>query len=494
MIRTLVFLFLSALAFFAVFAPAGHIPSDTFYSIETARSLVQHKSWAIPQTIDTPEPVAGKNGQSFSKYGIGYAFDFIPQVALAEWLATTFHQNNRLVERIILSFSNSFFAALFVVLFFLLCIRLGYGVRPVFTTLLLLLCGSILLPSSKMILVETPIAVFLLFSVYIVASKSKNGFGVGLALGLISAVLVLLKVASVIYLPIMAFVILVQWFRRERPLVTLFPFLFLAVLPFPLLFYLNDLRFGAFLNFGYGADQYGFTFPFLKGFLGFFISPAKSMILYSPLILLAIGGLWGFYKRNWAAAFMVFLMFIVTLLFHAKWFAWTGGWCWGPRLIVPALLIMHVPLVDFVATIFSSRIKRALLIILLVPSLAIQALGTLLVYQEIHYLLPDTLSLNAPHIQTAVKMVVHKVSGKPEIYRCSDDSLDARTGGVEPPWKGKIQGENLDLTEMETYRGFNIFWLSAFRMTQKLIFLLAPIALLLISGLLFFLAEPKTKR
>ena len=42
-------------------------------------------------------------------------------------------------------------------------------------------------------------------------------------------------------------------------------------------------------------------------------------------------------------------LIVITLLFYAKWYDWTGGRAWGPRLLVmttPALLLLCLPALD----------------------------------------------------------------------------------------------------------------------------------------------------
>ncbi len=112
------------------------------------------------------------------------------------------------------------------------------------------------------------------------------------------------------------------------------------------------LRRGSPLDSGYAHDggfatlnpfsaHSAFTTPFLFGLLSILISFGKGLFFYAPGILLpirrrllALGGAAG---RRLLDLYGYWIAFLVGLiLIYAKWWAWYGGWFWGPRFFLIA--------------------------------------------------------------------------------------------------------------------------------------------------------------
>ena len=98
----------------------------------------------------------------------------------------------------------------------------------------------------------------------------------------------------------------------------------------------NIARFGHPLRFGY--EDVGFTTPLLTGIGGLLFEPTKSLLLFAPIIVLLPFALWRLWRGDRAA----FVLIAGNFGHHcgpvAMWFAWHGGWCWGPRLLIPGLM------------------------------------------------------------------------------------------------------------------------------------------------------------
>jgi hypothetical protein len=116
-----------------------------------------------------------------------------------------------------------------------------------------------------------------------------------------------------------------------------------GILPFVgLLLWHNYLRFHNIWQTGYEGQ--GFTTPLSVGLAGFLLSPGRSLFLFSPLVALGIISLWRL-RENWPAitAFIITAS-IVALVFYGMWWSWHGGWCWGPRFLVPLVPFLIVPI------------------------------------------------------------------------------------------------------------------------------------------------------
>ena len=61
--------------FFLIFIPMGNLPSDTEYSVATAASICEGNFLWNPPNF--PNLKTGRDGLSYSKYGIAYAFLFL---------------------------------------------------------------------------------------------------------------------------------------------------------------------------------------------------------------------------------------------------------------------------------------------------------------------------------------------------------------------------------------------------------------------------------
>ncbi|NDJ75153.1 MAG: hypothetical protein GYB65_02750 [Chloroflexi bacterium] len=104
----------------------------------------------------------------------------------------------------------------------------------------------------------------------------------------------------------------------------------------------NDLRFGSLFEFGYAGERFS-TLPW-EGVLGLLASPGKSVFLYAPPLVLSVV-LWPRFRRAYPAlGLFLALAWITALGFYGAWWAWHGGWCWGPRLLVPLLPLSCLPL------------------------------------------------------------------------------------------------------------------------------------------------------
>lgn len=145
------------------------------------------------------------------------------------------------------------------------------------------------------------------------------------------------------------------------------------------------IQFGAPFSGGYGAEATRFDTPVWTGLAGLMVAPSRGLLVYSPALALAPAGFLAVQRRTpaspdaarrralllgwWAAA-------LATWLLYAKWHAWAGGWCFGPRFLTETLPVW--------ALLFAvaangrrrwGRLRRAGLSALVAISVGIHALG-----------------------------------------------------------------------------------------------------------------------
>jgi hypothetical protein len=116
--------------------------------------------------------------------------------------------------------------------------------------------------------------------------------------------------------------------------------------------------------------------PFGLGLAGLMISPSRGLLVFSPWFVLAVPGTIATFRdvrfawlRPLAAAAAV------MVLLACRWFDWWGGWTYGYRPIVdatPWLALLTLPIVDAV---FARRWRQGVVAVLVVWSIAVQALG-----------------------------------------------------------------------------------------------------------------------
>lgn len=105
----------------------------------------------------------------------------------------------------------------------------------------------------------------------------------------------------------------------------------------------NTYLFGDAFNFGYpetadrGKRINGFETPLLVGLAGFLLSPGKSIFVHAPLAVVAVATVPRLARLDRGLAFLAFAMPVSYLLLYARYTQWEGGYCVGPRYLLPTL-------------------------------------------------------------------------------------------------------------------------------------------------------------
>ncbi|MFT5128640.1 MAG: hypothetical protein ACI8W8_002257 [Rhodothermales bacterium] len=166
-------------------------------------------------------------------------------------------------------------------------------------------------------------------------------------------VLVVIGVANTpAAVPALGLLALQQAYMRRRA-----RYLLLPIAAFALVCLDSWLRSGTFLGGGYGNDHGaktpmpysglpGFSYPLIFGLLSIFFSFGKGLIWFFPGLLLPA---WRQFSCELRSFYLMCVVFLVGLvLVYAKWWAWYGGWCFGPRFFtfaaLPAALALAVSL------------------------------------------------------------------------------------------------------------------------------------------------------
>jgi len=107
-----------------------------------------------------------------------------------------------------------------------------------------------------------------------------------------------------------------------------------AAVPGALWLALELARFGRPFG-GYPGED--FSYPFLTGLLRLTLLPNKGLLVYAPVVLLALPGFALLFRRDRPLALGLGASILALLGSASAWWAWDGQAAWGPRLVLTAL-------------------------------------------------------------------------------------------------------------------------------------------------------------
>jgi hypothetical protein len=357
-------------------------------------SLWDRGSVAIPQIM--PEYFYGRiglDGEQYAPWGPGGAFLSLPHHALARAVAAVLgveRRNGRAWDELVAgvtSLSSTTWSALAVVGLFVAALALGASIRRA-TLMALLLGGTTLLwPYATLFFGEPQTTALLIWAV----AWQLRGERVLAAAA--TCVMLLVKATNVILLP--ALLAVACWdhlasdrSRRERLVAALeaaAPIVFAIYVAGMIHVEFNAARFGDPLQVGYNWSELGrpgeAPKPFLladmpRGVFGLLLSPGKSLFLFAPAVLLALARLKPFARERPACAVAWAAVLICPLLFFGAFNYWEGGYCFGPRYLLPSVPLLLLPLA------FGRPPGKAPLVACVALGVVVQILGASVSYHE----------------------------------------------------------------------------------------------------------------
>lgn len=96
----------------------------------------------------------------------------------------------------------------------------------------------------------------------------------------------------------------------------------------------------------YGSPWLG-PYPFYRGSFwvgarNLWLHPRRGMLVYAPWLLFAVAGWVALLRRKPLEGTMVLSGFLCVFFLTSLWRYWDGGWCYGPRLLLPVLPLLGV--------------------------------------------------------------------------------------------------------------------------------------------------------
>jgi hypothetical protein len=375
--RLLVWLFVVMTLVFSLFQEGVIVGYDgqTMYAV--TESLVERGTVAISAEWNT---LPGRGGLQYSRYGPGLSLlSIAPYVLARPFAVLSGHRADVLGAAV--AWLMPLISGALVVALYLLARRLGAQVGAALLVGAGGVIGTFALPYSKEFFSEPLAALCLVVAMERLLASRSGAAGLAMAAG------VLTRAQMLLFAPLLLFV---AW-RRQGIAGLLRAGAGLAAGLVAILAY-NVARYGDPLSFGY--QDVGFTTPLLKGAGGLLFDPLKSIFLFAPIVLLLPFALWDLWQRNRLAFLLIVGNLAITFATAALWFAWHGGWSWGPRLLLPGL----VPAIAAIGPWISTA---------LIVSTQAQQLEVPPVPPETHFL--DTQPLSSPSVGRQFQLIPSRV-------------------------------------------------------------------------------------
>lgn len=332
---------------------------DEIAALTVTESLLVEQRWhtnqmAWDQTRTPPQNAPGVDGNLSSKKGLGVSLLALPFFAFKKLWPTV-----GAVQLALLA--NGFLTAATGYFFYHLICALRFSPTTAALGTLVLGLATPLWPYARTLFSE-PLAAFglcvALFGAFYYRQAERQSTKLaalfGSSCGL--AVLILARSANgILVVPILVYIGYSGWSKqsRARPFLLRYQELFALSLPLGgallLTVLYNYARFHTWLTFPQAAFE-TFSTPLLTGLTGLLVSPGKGLLWYMPVVVFILVGIPAWRKLGRLPEYVLAATLVVlTLLLYAKWYDWTGGRAWGPRLLVvsiPALLILCLPVLD----------------------------------------------------------------------------------------------------------------------------------------------------
>lgn len=381
--RLLIWLFLLFQGLYLVTASGMARVTDEQELYFQVESFVDHGDIDVPQARKYGVFFGRKarNGRYYAPYGPGTAMFALPHHILGRGLCAALNQP---IDRppgfflcvAVTSFSTSTACALTVLCMVLLIEHLTGRLDRALLWGFIIGLGSYLWAYSGCFYGEafTTLGMSAAVMFWVVHAQSRLRFLGFLCYGLAISC----KAPLVIYAPALALLLGFDGERRGTNLAALALTLALAG---GLHVAWNVYRFGQVMEFGYNWQETisgrprAFANPFFRGLFGLTLSPGKGLLVFAPALLLSLLRARAAHAAQPVLVTALGGLALIGLVFYSKFVFWAGGYCLGPRHILPIVPLLHVPaaLVEDSASLRSSAawrwLKRVGLVLAIVSQL-----------------------------------------------------------------------------------------------------------------------------
>ncbi len=305
--------------FFLAFTSPIIYSVDGISMLAVAESIVTHGSFAFPNSLG----MLGRGGLYYSKWYPLLSFLALPLVALGTIFAHLMHLPPHYTAALFALVLPPILVGATTGMVMMLASRIGASQRAGILAAIAFAFATIALVYAREFFAEPLLALITVSAIY--SEIGSERFSVGP----LAALAVLTKPTRAILGPILA----THAALKDRSLRPIFAPLFGTVTGITIYFFYNYIRFGNALTFG---QPFAFGLSNIPGGVaGLLGSPGRGLVWYCPAVLALAGLSVSFFKR------LDFLLIVSIALgylaMYAPWRDWAGGWCWGPRFLLPAL-------------------------------------------------------------------------------------------------------------------------------------------------------------
>ncbi|MFY9661824.1 MAG: hypothetical protein WAJ97_14455 [Terriglobales bacterium] len=389
----------AAFQFFYLLTSTGRVRTpDEYNTFYTTESLALRGSTAVPQAVQMHNFYGryDQHGQPRAAYPPGQALLCAPWYAIGQHLLARLPgvpaDDTDLVVAFSSCLSSATFSALTVTFFFLLLIGIGIPARVALFATTIVGLGTPIFAYSAWLFSE-PLTSTVFVGVALLLFGRDNAAApiplrstsiAGLALGLAT----IIRPTDGLAIPVFALAILV---RDGKPaLRNALALCAAAAVGVGALLLHNAVLFGGPFQFGYPTAAEGakrlntFDTPLWKGLYGFLLSPGKSVFIFAPPLLLALAGLRRLWNIERGVATVAVLIPLTYLFFFARYTQWEGGYCVGPRYLVPSMVLLCLGLGPALAEGPARRMARTkkIAVLLLVVGASVQCVSLATSFME----------------------------------------------------------------------------------------------------------------
>jgi len=327
------------------------LDGQTYYQV--ARSVVDQNRLDVGSGFNT---TPGVGGHQYAKSNVGLPLFAAVFYLLSAPVTRLAPAHSFFIQTAVVGGSMTLITAAIVVAVYRLARTLGSRPSSALIVGIGAVAGTYVLPYSKEFFPEPLSALGLLIAIERALADRPVAAGAGVAIAIVA------RAQSLLCLPVLMFVIVrrcgVKGGVRAAGPVGVSLLLTAAY---------NVARFGNPLSFGYQDE--GFTMPFLSGAHMLLLEPSKSLMLFVPVAVLFPWALMRLWREDRPAFLLIGSTLAITFGVAAVWHNPNGGWCWGPRLLLPGV----PPAVAALGPWVDKPFKRYLAVGLLILGFAVSA-------------------------------------------------------------------------------------------------------------------------